>query len=55
MSKLKWEFYKDKNNEWRWRSIASNGKIVGASTEGFKNLLDCIANAELNGYIWRAK
>lgn len=46
----KWEFYKDGSNEWRWRRIAPNGNIVGASTEGYKNKQDCIANAKRNGY-----
>lgn len=46
----KWEFYKDKLGEWRWRRTASNGRIVGAATEGYKNHLDCVANAERNGY-----
>lgn len=41
----KWEFYKD-----NWRRTASNGRIVGASTEGYVNKADCIANARRNGY-----
>lgn len=46
----KWEFYKDSRGDWRWRRIAPNGKIVGASSEGYKNKSDCIANANRNGY-----
>jgi len=46
----KWEFYKDSNDEWRWRRTASNGRIVGASTQGYKNKQDCIDNAKRNGY-----
>lgn len=46
----KWEFYKDKSNQWRWRRIAPNGRIVGASSEGYKNKADCVANAIRNGY-----
>lgn len=49
--KDKWEFYKDQKTEWRWRRTAVNGRIVGASTEGYKNRLDCIENAKRNGYI----
>jgi len=45
----KCEIYKDSKNEWRWRKIAPNGKIVGASSEGYKNKADCIANAKRNG------
>ena len=44
-----WEIYKDGKDEWRWRRTASNGKIVGASTEGYKNKSDCIDNARRNG------
>jgi uncharacterized protein YegP (UPF0339 family) len=46
----KWEFYKDAQGKWRWRRIASNGKIVGASTEGYSNRQDCVNNAKRNGY-----
>jgi uncharacterized protein YegP (UPF0339 family) len=46
----KWEFYKDKKEEWRWRAIATNGKIVGTSSEGYKNKSDCVANAKRFGY-----
>lgn len=43
-------FYKDKSGEWRWRRRASNGKIVGASCDGYETRRDCIANAIRNGY-----
>lgn len=46
----KWEFYKDSLGEWRWRRIASNGRIVGASSQGYVNKSDCIENARRNGY-----
>ncbi len=46
----KWEFYTDSSGEWRWRRIASNGKIVGASSQGYKNRGDCVENARRNGY-----
>jgi hypothetical protein len=32
--------------EWRWRRVAPNGEIVGASTEGYKRKVDCLANAK---------
>lgn len=44
----KWEIYQSKEN-WRWRRTARNGEIVGASTQGYSNKSDCIANAERNG------
>jgi uncharacterized protein YegP (UPF0339 family) len=46
----KWEFYKDTANEWRWRRTAANGRIVGASSQGYANKSDCIDNARRNGY-----
>ena len=46
----KWEFYKDSAGKWRWRRIAGNGRIVGASSEGYVNKSDCIENARRNGY-----
>jgi uncharacterized protein YegP (UPF0339 family) len=45
-----WKFYQDNQKHWRWQRIASNGRIVGASTEGYVNKSDCIANAQRNGY-----
>ena len=44
-----WEIYKDNANEWRWRRTARNGRNVGASSEGYVNRTDCIANAKRNG------
>lgn len=46
----KWEIYQDAKDEWRWRRVAPNGKIVGASTEGYKTRAACVANAKRNGY-----
>jgi uncharacterized protein YegP (UPF0339 family) len=34
--KLKFELYKDKAMEYRWRLKAANGQIIGASSEGYK-------------------
>ena len=46
----KWEIYKDKRGEHRWRRRASNGEIIGASSEGYKSKKDARANAERQGY-----
>ncbi len=46
----KWEFYKDVDMKWRWRRTAPNGNIVGASTEGYANKIDCEGNAHRNGW-----
>ena len=40
----KFEVYKDKRGEYRWRRKASNGNIVGASSEGYKSKKDAEAN-----------
>ncbi|WP_339524384.1 YegP family protein [Pseudomonas sp. EA_35y_Pfl2_R111] len=46
----KWEFYTDSSGEHRWRRTAPNGRIVGASSQGYANRSDCVANAQRNGY-----
>lgn len=33
----KFEIFKDAKGEWRWRLVASNGRIIAASGEGYKN------------------
>lgn len=46
----KWDIYQDAKSEWRWKRTAPNGNVVGASTEGYKNRADCVANAKRHGY-----
>ncbi len=46
----RWEIYQDTQGMWRWRRIAPNGKVVGASTEGYRNRQDCVENARRHGY-----
>ncbi len=36
MRGYKFEIYKDRAGEWRWRLKAANGKKVGDSGEGYK-------------------
>jgi len=45
----KWEFYKDKGGQHRWRRTAKNGEIVGSSSEGYSSSAGCKENAERNG------
>jgi uncharacterized protein YegP (UPF0339 family) len=45
-----WTFYRDRSGDWRWRRKARNGRIVGASTEGYRKAADAIANARRNGW-----
>ena len=40
MADVKTEYYEDKKGEWRWRKKASNGEIIGASSEGYVNKKD---------------
>ncbi len=40
----KFEVYKDKRGEYRWRRKAVNGQIVGAASEGYTKKADCEKN-----------
>ncbi|MSU89674.1 DUF1508 domain-containing protein [Rhodobacteraceae bacterium 2CG4] len=40
----KYEVYTDKGGKYRWRRLASNGKVVGAATEGYNSRSDCEKN-----------
>lgn len=39
-------FYRRFGN-WRWTIKSSNGRKIGASSEGYKNKLDAVSNFEL--------
>ncbi len=48
--------YRDTKEEWRWQIKAANGNIIGASTEGYKNKVDCVDNLRgvskaIDGYL----
>jgi uncharacterized protein YegP (UPF0339 family) len=34
------EFYRDSNNQFRWRLRAANGNVVGESGEGYRRVAD---------------
>ncbi len=36
--------YRDKRFKWRWQIKAHNGKIIGASTQGYWRRVDCTTN-----------
>lgn len=36
-----YEKYRDTANQWRWRLIAGNGRIIANSGEGYHNETDC--------------
>jgi uncharacterized protein YegP (UPF0339 family) len=40
-------FIKDTSKDWRWRITAPNGKIIGASSEGFESKQGCENNFKL--------
>lgn len=40
------EFYLGKDADWYWRQWSSNGRIVSASSEGFKSRSGAIENWE---------
>lgn len=40
-------FYKDKAGKYRWRIVADNGRVVGASSQGFASKQMAHENAEL--------
>ena len=50
MAADKWDIYQDAQGQWRWRRTADNGRVVGASTQGYSNRADCVANARREGY-----
>ena len=45
-----WLFFIDRAGEWQWTNRDTNGQVVGASHEGFKNRSACDSNAARNGW-----
>jgi hypothetical protein len=43
----KWEFFKDGDNKWHWRSASRTGDNASLSTEGFANRADGVRAALL--------
>lgn len=39
--------YKDTSGQWRWRLVASNGKYIANSGEGYINKADCLHAIDL--------
>ena len=40
-TKLKFETYQDKAQQYRWRLKATNGQVIAASGQGYKDKRDC--------------
>jgi uncharacterized protein len=47
MAMAKFEIYKDKAGDFRWRFISSNGRIIAVSSEGYSKRLNCEHGIEL--------
>ncbi len=43
----KFQVYRDKAGEWRWRLRANNNEPIADSSEGYKAKADCRAGVEL--------
>ncbi len=39
---MKYQLYRDRNNEYRWRLRASNGRTIADSAESYTNREDCL-------------
>ncbi|MGQ0430625.1 MAG: YegP family protein [Gammaproteobacteria bacterium] len=39
--------YKDVRGHWRWTAVASNGRKIADSAEGYFNKLDCLNGIRL--------
>ena len=42
-----YKVYKDNRGEWRWSFVASNGKTIAVSSEGYHNKQDCYRSIEI--------
>lgn len=38
----RFEAYTDSKNEWRWRFVAGNGRIIAVASEGYRSEADCL-------------
>ena len=39
-------FWRDDNNQWRWRIKAGNHEVIAASSEAYVRRIDAVANYE---------
>ena len=39
---MEYRIYRDANNQWRWRLVADNDKIVADSGQGYDKKTDCL-------------
>jgi hypothetical protein len=50
MSKWFFDLIGEKQDVWRWRLVADDGTVKKMSDRTFPYYLDCVADAERNGY-----
>lgn len=39
---MKFVLFRDSRNDWRWKFVADNNKIIATSGEGYQNKCDCL-------------
>lgn len=44
---MKYVIYRDTNQQWRWRLIAANNRMIANSGEGYFNKTDCLSAISL--------
>lgn len=44
---MKFEVFRSRNKQWRWRLLASNGKVIANSGESYRRRIDCLAAIKL--------
>jgi hypothetical protein len=44
---MKFSIYKDRAGEYRWRLVATNGRTIADSAEGYRSKADCGAGIQL--------
>ena len=43
---MRFQIFRDKAGEWRWRLTAKNHEIIATSGEGYKRILSCVEIVE---------
>ena len=46
----RFELYRDKRGDWRWRVVAANGRVLADSGEGYSRRCDALRGAERTAY-----
>lgn len=44
---MRFQIYRDRQRQWRWRLIAMNGKTVADSAEGYRRRRGCLHGVQL--------